>query len=73
MYSYFSNPYNIGQIYHFNWLQFNPVLHGGGGGHKVPTLITNICIFTTNTATATTFGDFIKFIEEDNGVLKQPN
>ena len=31
---------------------------GGGGGHKVPALISEIRIFATNTATATKFGDF---------------
>ena len=36
----------------------NPILHGGGGGQKVPALISKICIFATNTATATKFGDF---------------
>ena len=36
----------------------NPILHGGGGGHKVPALISKIRIFETNTATATKFGDF---------------
>ena len=30
----------------------------GGNGHKVPILISKICIFTTNTATATKFDDF---------------
>ena len=30
----------------------------GGGGHKVPMLISKIRIFETNTATATKFGDF---------------
>ena len=31
---------------------------GGGGGHKVPALISKICIFAANTAIATKFGDF---------------
>ena len=37
----------------------NPIIHGWGrgGGQKMPTLISKICIFATNTATATTFGD----------------
>ena len=30
----------------------------GGGGHKVPALISKIRIFAMNTATATKFGDF---------------
>ena len=38
----------------------NPQLSytGGGGGHKVPALISKIRIFDTNTATATKFGNF---------------
>ena len=41
-----------------------PLLRGltlsytGGGGHKVPELISKIRIFAMNTATATKFGDF---------------
>ena len=31
---------------------------GGGGGHKVPALISKIRIFETKTATATKFGNF---------------
>ena len=31
---------------------------GGGGGHKVPALISRIRIFATNTVIATKFGDF---------------
>ena len=41
-----------------NTERFNPILHGGGGGHKVLALISKIRIFETNTATATKFGDF---------------
>ena len=37
---------------------FNAILHGGGGGHKVPAPISKIRILKTNTATATKFGDF---------------
>ena len=48
---------------------FNPILHGGGGGHKVPAFISKICIFQTNTGTATKSGEFIG---EDNGVLIIP-
>ena len=39
--------------------ELNPILHReGGGGHKVPALISKIGIFATNTATAKKFGDF---------------
>ena len=34
---------------------FNPILHGR---HKVPVLISKICIFAMNTAGATKFGEF---------------
>ena len=37
--------------------KINPILHGGGG-HKVPALISKIRIFAANTATATKFGNF---------------
>ena len=41
----------------------NPNLHGGGGGgHKVPALISKIRIFAPNTATATKFGNFSKHL-----------
>ena len=44
----------------------NPNLHGGrgGGGHKVPALISKIRIFAPNTATATKFGNFSKHLSE---------
>ena len=54
---------------------FNPILHGvgGGGTTEVPALVSKIRLFATNTATGTEFvGLFIKYIEEHNDVSIKP-